>query len=279
MELQKIENDEISPYYRVKIALIGATSVGKSTMVNLLNNNESDRFTESTIGIDFVCKTFQLEEYPIKTAKSYYYDMLEKYHLPDREHQNKKLQTIKAHVYDTAGSLKFRQLILSNYVKDVDIIFLCFAMNDRNSWDEILKWKEEIDERRREGSSTDNAPMYVLVGTKSDLSPYEVSITEIEKRCEEFCKEKEEKVEKQGKQGTKIKSFIISSFHKSAPSTIRRMFYVVLREFHDRNVCLRAAGGKIPHHLTVAYQEKQNPSSSSFSVHSDIPTNKCCIIS
>ena len=266
MELQKWDAEDISPYYRVKIAVVGATSVGKSTMLQLLKEDEIDRHLESTIGIDFVCKNFQLDEYPVKSARSYYYEMLEKSFL------DKKLQTIKVNVYDTAGSAKFRQLVLSNYVKDMDIIFLCFAMNDRSSWDEVLKWKEEIDEKRL--SEKDGyLPMYVLVGTKSDLSPYEISMTEIENRCKEFSSSNSEK-EKENKE-TKIKSFVISSFHKNAATTIRRMFYVVLREYHERNVLLRAAGGNLPSHLTVSFQEKQNPHAIP---HTDIPTNKCCTI-
>lgn len=62
---------------------------------------------------------------------------------------------------DEASLVKDRQKIY----KSMDVFFICVSQSDRQSWNEVGKWKHEINEE------CPNAPIF-LVLTKDDLRAF-----------------------------------------------------------------------------------------------------------
>ena len=124
-----------------KLVLIGDSGVGKSC---ILLRFADDSFTESyitTIGVDFRFRTIKVEE------------------------KNVKLQ-----IWDTAGQERFRT-ITSAYYRGADAIVLVYDCTDRESFDHIDSWLQEVNKYSNENT------VKVLIGNKSDKSE-ERKITE-----------------------------------------------------------------------------------------------------
>lgn len=206
MELDQI-NNIISPFYIIKIVVLGSVSVGKSTIIHLLNNKTLEEVAP-TIGIGFSHKLVQLEEYPLSgTQPEYYYEYAKK---------NPKdldlYQTVKVQIWDCAGADRFKQIIVKSYLRNSDIAFLVYDMCDRNTWLELEKWKKELDKNIQHK----NLPLIVLIGNKSDMGPYEVTPKEIRERCEQW----------------NAMSFINSCVTNTAHSFINRMLYKSVQYYH-----------------------------------------------
>ena len=87
---------------------------------------------------------------------------------------------VKLQLWDTAGSERFRSITHAYYRHVVGIV-LCYAINDRESFERIGYWMEEI----RSGAK--NEVCVVLVGNKSDLVDERVvSIDEGRQLAESF---------------------------------------------------------------------------------------------
>lgn len=115
-----------------KLVLIGDSGVGKSC---ILLRFADDSFTESyitTIGVDFRFRTINVNG------------------------KNVKLQ-----IWDTAGQERFRT-ITSAYYRGADSIVLVYDTTDRESFDHIDSWLQEVNKY-----SNDNT-VKVLIGNKSD---------------------------------------------------------------------------------------------------------------
>lgn len=116
----------------VKIILLGNVSVGKTTFCNVLKKKEFNYNYHSTIGVDF---------------HTIYYKKNKKYRIQ---------------IWDTAGQEKFRSLV-SCYFKKTDSIIIMFDINDIQSYNDIIYWREFANIH-----ANPHSPI-ILLGNKSDL--------------------------------------------------------------------------------------------------------------
>jgi len=124
--------------YLFKLLLIGDSGVGKSC---LLLRFADDTYTESyisTIGVDFKIRSIELEG-----------------------------KTVKLQIWDTAGQERFRT-ISSSYYRGAHGIIIVYDVTDKESFQNIQHWLQEIDKYANEGV------MKLLVGNKSDLQSKKV---------------------------------------------------------------------------------------------------------
>ena len=118
---------------KIKVMLIGDSSVGKTSLLKKYTKNEFSHSYITTIGIDFQIKYLNIS--------------------------NKK---IKLQIWDTAGEERYR-IVAKNYFNSTDGFIIVYDITKRESFDNINNWIEQI---------RDNAPNYsksVLFGNKNDL--------------------------------------------------------------------------------------------------------------
>lgn len=227
---------EISPYYRIKCLFAGETGIGKSSIVNLSIHDEHDPNNSPTIGLAFAVNKTELEEYPLSNPSKlpkYYHKMKSEFNPCKQD-----FQLIKTHIWDCAGSIKYRS-ILSSYLRDIDIAFLVFDLSNRESWNELVTWKSEIEKY----SKTKDFPTFVIVASKSDLKKsYQVSMEEINERAKLWNAE----------------IYIVSCVQSNSPSMIKRMMYNSFLKFHEKIIKMQYEGKELPIHLTRNQYEKED---------------------
>ena len=116
-----------------KILIIGNSSVGKSNILLRFSDNIFNDSFLPTIGVDFKIKNITI-----------------------------KNQKIKLNIWDTAGQERFKT-ITSTYYKGAHGIILVFDITDRESFNGVGSWVEEV--RRHAGPNV----VRLLVGNKCDL--------------------------------------------------------------------------------------------------------------
>jgi len=117
----------------LKIIILGASTVGKTSIFLRYFNNEFSHGTLTTLGVDFKTKFFKFED--------------------------KKL---KINYIDTAGQEKFKS-ISENYLKGTDGVILVFDLTNKETLDLVNYWADCIKKNNR-----DNIGL-ILFGNKSDL--------------------------------------------------------------------------------------------------------------
>lgn len=128
--------------WMIKVIIIGDSAVGKTNMLLRTCDNKFVPNHLSTIGVDFKMKLIDID--------------------------NKKL---KMQLWDTAGQERYKT-INNIYYKGAMGIILTYAINDRNSFNNISNWLTQI----RENSSDEVC--LILAGNKSDLNDRQVEFTE-----------------------------------------------------------------------------------------------------
>ena len=118
--------------YKVKVSMIGNFAVGKSSILNVLNNKK-EYCTQSTLGVDFFYKTFSFNK-----------------------------EEFKLHIWDTAGQERFRSIVRS-YFRDLDVVILVIDVCDMYALDQIEKWDTDLEFINK----NDNI-IKILVGNKID---------------------------------------------------------------------------------------------------------------
>ncbi|OHS94230.1 GTP-binding protein yptV1 [Tritrichomonas foetus] len=116
-----------------KVLIIGDSGVGKSS---LLLRFSDDMFSDSyisTIGVDFKIRKIDLDD-----------------------------MVIKLQIWDTAGQDRFRS-ITQNYYRGSNGIIIVYDVTDRDSFDHVGSWMNEIESR-----ASSNVCV-LLVGNKEDL--------------------------------------------------------------------------------------------------------------
>ncbi|CAK79285.1 unnamed protein product (macronuclear) [Paramecium tetraurelia] len=117
----------------IKILLIGNSGVGKTQILLRYTENQFKSSFLSTIGIDFKIKKIQVDE-----------------------------KVVKMQIWDTAGQERY-QTITQTYYKGAMGIILVFAVNDKETFNDIDKWMNQIKQH-----ASDNI-IKVLIGNKTDL--------------------------------------------------------------------------------------------------------------
>ena len=245
---------EISPFYRIKVLVVGNSNVGKSTLVHLIHHSQPPQKAEPTIGMAFVSTNLELEEYPLSNPSKlpHFYHEAKKDFDVKEENNN---QLVKVQIWDSSGQSRFKS-VMPVFMRDIDICFLVFDLTDRESWDSIPAWKEQVTSHSKHPS----IPLFVLVGTKSDLKDHEISIDEIKERSEFWG----------------IKYYILSAVQDSSASMLRRMLYMTVQNYHDMLLVLSHENKPLPPHVTTA---KISRKSSFVDLTVDGERTYCCSIS
>ena len=123
-----------------KIITLGDSGVGKTSIINRYIKNVFDDCITSTLGVSFAIKEVLV---------------------------NKK-EKVRLKLIDTCGQEKY-QALTSSYLKNADAVLFIFALNDKESFDNIKKWMDLFYEK-----SIINEKPQMLLGNKSDL-PYEIN--------------------------------------------------------------------------------------------------------
>eukprot|EP01017_Pseudomicrothorax_dubius_P033925 TRINITY_DN4597_c0_g1_i1.p1 TRINITY_DN4597_c0_g1~~TRINITY_DN4597_c0_g1_i1.p1 ORF type:complete len:225 (+),score=41.88 TRINITY_DN4597_c0_g1_i1:20-694(+) len=139
-----------------KIVLAGDPAVGKTSIFQQLSRGIVNRSTNSTIGVDFSTKIFNLRS----GAK------------------------VKAQLWDTAGQEKYRGIAATHYRKAKGAL-LVYDITRKQTYDYLTQWLEEI------RNNADESAVILLVGNKVDLveqnpSSRQVRIDEAQKFAKEF---------------------------------------------------------------------------------------------
>jgi small GTP-binding protein len=133
----------------IKIALLGDSRVGKSTIVNKFINLDFKDDLLSTIGSDRFETKFTL----------------------------KNGEKIKLIIWDTAGQERFRSIALKA-LKAVQGVILVFDLTKRETFENVNKWIETANENLK-------TPNLVLFGNKADLDKTMWKVTKEE--AEDFA--------------------------------------------------------------------------------------------
>lgn len=120
--------------YLVKIILIGASAVGKSSIMLRYTDEVFTSNYISTIGVDFKIRTVVDE----KSGKK-----------------------VKLQIWDTAGQERFRT-ITNSYYRGAQVIILCFDLTNMATFLELDHWITDLNKYNTNG-------IRILVGNKSDL--------------------------------------------------------------------------------------------------------------
>ena len=140
--------------YKVKIALVGDFSIGKSSLLETYVNENEKTAINATIGVDFRHSIVHRENY-----------------------------TYKLHLWDTAGQEKF-QAIVTSYFRDLDVAIIIFDMTNINSFNNLDKWVNLVSFINK----NENLLIY-LVGHKIDCKEREILNSTINKKVKFFdCK-------------------------------------------------------------------------------------------
>ena len=119
----------------MKIILLGDSGVGKTSLLNNLEQKEPE-----------INQTKTLEYFNYKIKINDY--------------------IIRMQIWDTVGNEKFKSITL-NYYKTADVVIFIYAINDLNSFNNINKWLDELNEKGN--NEEDKNIIKILVGNKKDL--------------------------------------------------------------------------------------------------------------
>ena len=117
----------------LKIIMLGASTVGKTSIFVRYFQDDFSQNTLSTVGVDFKTKFFKFGE-----------------------------TKIKVNYIDSAGQEKFKS-ISTNYLKGTDGVILVFDLTKRETLNLVTYWADCIKKNNRENIGL------ILFGNKSDL--------------------------------------------------------------------------------------------------------------
>ena len=125
----KKNQDNIVSY---KVVLIGDSAVGKTSLIRLYNYKDIDKCHIPTLACDYFITN-----------------------------ENVEGKQVKLLVWDTAGQERFRS-ISTNYVKNARGILLVYSVTDRNSFNNVSRWLDDI-------VNVIDDFLMILIGNKTDL--------------------------------------------------------------------------------------------------------------
>ena len=130
--------------YLFKIIFVGDACVGKTALAERITKNEFHESYNSTIGVDFSTVTLDIGD-----------------------------QTIKTHIWDTAGQECFASII-STYYRSIAGAVIVFDVSSRNSFLKCSFWLNQI----KQNGTIGHLPVIALIGNKIDRATREVTYAE-----------------------------------------------------------------------------------------------------
>ena len=124
-----------------KLVMLGASTVGKSSIVTRLVRGTFAPDAKCTVGATFLSKTIEVENVQVKLQ-----------------------------LWDTGGSERYRSMA-PMYFHDADAAVVVYDMTSRQSFDDVDYWLRELTEKGPQSI------VIALVGNKSDLSSQRVIST------------------------------------------------------------------------------------------------------
>ena len=126
--------------FKMKVALLGASGVGKTSILHRYAYNNYTKDKEQTIGASFATKKVKIDE--------------SKY--------------VQLNIWDTAGQERFES-IMPMYYRDADIIIIVYDIRDLRSFTRAKKWVGTIKEEVTNDNNHPNMnPKIMFVGNKID---------------------------------------------------------------------------------------------------------------
>ena len=142
-EIPSPSQENLKEDLKLKLVLLGDSGVGKTNLISRYIHNAFQQDTKATIGVEFFCKTFKVN--------------------------NNKV--VKIEIWDTAGQERYKS-ITSVYYKGAKGAFIVYDITSRKSFDNVDKWIEEIKEK------TSKDIKLLVIGNKIDLNEQRVISTE-----------------------------------------------------------------------------------------------------
>ena len=130
--------------YLFKIIFVGDSCVGKTALAERITKNEFHEHYNSTIGVDFSTVTVDIGD-----------------------------QTIKSHLWDTAGQECFASII-STYYRGIAGAVIVFDVSSRSSFRKCSFWLNQI----KQNGTIGHLPVIALVGNKIDRAIRDVTYDE-----------------------------------------------------------------------------------------------------
>lgn len=115
---------------RQKIIFVGDSGVGKTTMINRINNEEFKDLNESSVGIDYYSKNIKFRG-----------------------------EELTLQIWDTAGQEKYRGLI-PTYARNAVLAFIIYDISSKKSFENLTEWINYL-------NSIEKMPM-IICGNKID---------------------------------------------------------------------------------------------------------------
>ena len=119
--------------YLVKVAVVGDTGVGKSSVSDRFARDKFSEYAETTIGAAFLAAAVDRPEHKVKFQ-----------------------------IWDTAGQERYRALA-PLYYRNAHVVVIVYDITSQSSFRSAKNWRATVDSRLA------RKPIYVLVGNKSDL--------------------------------------------------------------------------------------------------------------
>ena len=158
-----------SPAKKYKVVLMGASSVGKTSIIVRFSKDSFYADQESTIGAAFVSRD-------VSTPKG----------------------VVQLQIWDTAGQERYKSLV-PKYSQGSSAIIIVFDITDEESFESAKAWLADA------RSNLSGKQIWFLVGNKCDLEP----AFDLEKAKEFAQSEKMEYVETSAKTGQNIESMFV----------------------------------------------------------------------
>jgi len=137
-----------------KVLVIGEPGIGKTSLIRRYVDGIFDKHYCATLGVDFALKI-----------------------VPWSNGKNIRLQ-----LWDIAGQERFSSMTRV-YYKQATACVIIFDITRRSTFQEVLKWKDDLDSKTRLPSG-DSLPC-LLVANKCDLAQRPVTTEEISAMCDE----------------------------------------------------------------------------------------------
>merc|ERR1712146_456616 len=143
----------------LKVIILGDSSVGKTSLMNMYVNRKFNNQYKATIGADFLTKEVMVTH-------------------------NGDQRLVTMQIWDTAGQERFQSLGVAFY-RGADACILVFDLTSKKSFDNLDTWREEFLVQSGP-TETDNFP-FVVLGNKCDLKDTRVVNN---KNAIDYCKNK-----------------------------------------------------------------------------------------